>query len=221
MWNFWNYLFCDFCWGGIDSVWDCKRAAWKELWEPLDWPVFASSVPHTLLVELYGHVTQLQAMAHIISKILWLVPELCHKSRTVRTFNTFYVVSKSFNDQSIVHANDISEKEGCSEKLRRYLPPNSPFHCSKHGYVCAGPSPESFQNGGFAFVRGDLTFWNFTKTPLIYSVSCFNLRGLSSAKPPPVAKGLCILRSTHNTLNASSINLRHLTRVCSRHEGFY
>jgi len=24
LWNFRNYLFCGFCWGGIDSVWVCK-----------------------------------------------------------------------------------------------------------------------------------------------------------------------------------------------------
>jgi len=39
----------------------------------------------------------------------------------------------------------------------------------------AEPSPESFQLGGFAFVRGGLTFKNRQKTLLIHSVSCFNL----------------------------------------------
>jgi len=35
-----------------------------------------------------------------------------------------------------------------------------------------------FLRGGFTFVQGCLTFQKLTKTPLIYSVSCFNLGGL-------------------------------------------
>jgi len=48
-----------------------------------------------------------------------------------------------------------------------------------------------FLCGGFGFVRGGLTPQKLTKTPLIYSVSCFNLGvlralfgGLSPQKPP-------------------------------------
>jgi len=40
-------------------------------------------------------------------------------------------------------------------------------HCS------AEPSQEKF-NRGVALLQGGLTFWNLTKTPLIYSVSYFN-----------------------------------------------
>jgi len=29
-WDFCNYMFCDFCWGGIDSVWVCKGGTWKK-----------------------------------------------------------------------------------------------------------------------------------------------------------------------------------------------
>jgi len=29
VWNFCNYLFCDFCFGWIDSFWVCKKGIWK------------------------------------------------------------------------------------------------------------------------------------------------------------------------------------------------
>jgi len=40
------------------------------------------------------------------------------------------------------------------------------------------PSPESFQEGGFMFVQGGLTFRSLIKIPPIYSGSKVNLGGL-------------------------------------------
>jgi len=55
------------------------------------------------------------------------------------------------------------------------------------------PSPESFQYGSFAFLRGGLTLQKLTKSHLIYSVSCFNLGGLGAFfggdKPPKAPCG--------------------------------
>jgi len=62
--------------------------------------------------------------------------------------------------------------------------------------------------GGFAFEQGDLTFWNVTKTSLIYSVSCFNFGELGAlfvgAKPTKT-----LLQ------HPISSSLKHILYLCS------
>jgi len=71
------------------------------------------------------------------------------------------------------------------------------------------PSPESFQQGCFAFSRGGLDILKLAKTPLIYSVSCFSLGDWSfvwGGKPTkaPCGDGT----GTTNLLEAESYFLR-------------
>jgi len=58
--------------------------------------------------------------------------------------------------------------------------------------VNAEPLPESFQRGALGLCRGGLTFWKFVKSPLICSVSYFNLGvgALFSGLKPTKVTGL-------------------------------
>jgi len=84
----------------------------------------------------------------------------------------------------------------------------------RHGRCARWPeqSPESFQYGVFAVLRGDFSFVRgvdiikLTKIPLIYSVSLFNFGGLGAlfgdakpTEPPPsLAAGLEMARNVCN-----------------------